>query len=186
MMCGEVKLSYENIHVKETSGFVLLFTKNVAQQTLKLQLCSRRTNIYWLSGFVWWIDWCHFGIVTVGGSTVAVQVHHHRSCKKVNRIVKAEENGCLSNKVQTSWSFTKMLTILFSITFFFLRNEAEVWCGRGSAGPRKPARRRRRSAGLAFSLQPLWIWRQLPLQVPVQLESRTWRTHGRGGGVVSF
>lgn len=27
MMCGEVKLSYENIHVKETSGFVLLFTK---------------------------------------------------------------------------------------------------------------------------------------------------------------
>lgn len=46
MMCGEVKLSYENIHVKETSGFVLLFTKNVAQQTLKLQLCSQRTNIY--------------------------------------------------------------------------------------------------------------------------------------------
>lgn len=160
--------------------------KNVAQQTLKLQLCSQRTNIYWLSGFVWWIDWCHFGIVTVGGSTVAPKFKFTIITGPVkNWIVKAEENGCLSNQVQTSWcwSFTKMLTILFSITlFFFPRNETEVWCGRGSAGPRKPARRRRRSAGLAFSLQPLWIWRQLPLQVPVQLESRTWRTHGRGGG----
>lgn len=64
------------------------------------------------------------------------------------------------------------------------RNEAEVWCRRGSPGPGKPARWRwRRRIGLALPLWPLPVWRQLPLQVPPKLERRTWWPGGgRGAG----
>ena len=64
---------------------------------------------------------------------------------------------------------------------FLARNEAEVRRRRGSPGPRKPAGwRRRRRTGLALPLQPVRVRRQLPLQVPPQLERRTWRTRGAG------
>lgn len=58
------------------------------------------------------------------------------------------------------------------LNHFHFRNEAEVRCRRGSPGPREPARRRRRRTGLAVPLRPLPVRRQLPLQVPPQLERR--------------
>lgn len=58
------------------------------------------------------------------------------------------------------------------------RNEAEIWRRWGSAGPRKPAGRRRTRAGLALPLWPLPVWRELPLQVSPQLERKRGRTLG--------
>lgn len=61
------------------------------------------------------------------------------------------------------------------------RNEAEIWRRWGSAGPWKPAGRRRTRAGLALPLWPLPVWRELPLQVSPQLERMRGENSGRRG-----
>lgn len=72
-----------------------------------------------------------------------------------------------------------LLSVWSDLLYFFSRNEAEVRLWRGSTGPWKPAGWRRSRAGLALPLWPFPVWRQLPLQVPPQLE----RTEaGEAGG----
>lgn len=95
-------MSYENIHVKETSGFVLLFTKQTkkccsadaktaALQSKNKHLLTVRFSLMNRLMSFWYCD--SRGQHSDPVVSTQVQVHrHHRSCKKLNRIVKAEEN----------------------------------------------------------------------------------------------